>query len=285
MNSLTSISSASTRICHRDDFPGSGCISILAGDRLVAVYRVGEDFLAVENRCPHQGVLLSGGTVTAGVVSCPKHHWQFDLRSGKCLTHTTKPLQRFAVFLEEDTLRLGEPLPEEPEPEGIQKALIRYGAPGWVQVMGTIEELQLTHGQPVITRTSRGEELGEFLSFAPTDSATRPAGEILRPAIADDLARHQSRLDISAEVLTACQTLLVARQLVVDVIDAEQLFDDQTVVLYYLGEPTEELGKLAVVLGENIPQKVIFQPVFDPEPQGSCSTGGGCGSGGCGCGE
>lgn len=42
-----------------------------------------------DNSCPHASGNLSGGEVTGGTVSCPWHHWTFDLRSGRC-THSAQ---------------------------------------------------------------------------------------------------------------------------------------------------------------------------------------------------
>ena len=47
----------------------------------------GERFVVMDNRCPHAGGNLSGGTVADGVVTCPWHDWDFDLKTGVC-THS-----------------------------------------------------------------------------------------------------------------------------------------------------------------------------------------------------
>ncbi|GIP18506.1 assimilatory nitrite reductase [NAD(P)H] small subunit [Paenibacillus montaniterrae] len=39
--------------------------------------------LALENKCPHKGGLLSEGMVCGGKVHCPLHDWKIDLHSGK----------------------------------------------------------------------------------------------------------------------------------------------------------------------------------------------------------
>ncbi len=54
--------------------------------RELAVFRVGgeQEVHVTDNSCPHASGNLSGGEVVDGVVSCPWHHWQFDLTSGKC---------------------------------------------------------------------------------------------------------------------------------------------------------------------------------------------------------
>jgi nitrite reductase/ring-hydroxylating ferredoxin subunit len=41
---------------------------------------------AVQDRCPHREVALSGGIVADGVVTCPGHFRRFDLRTGQCLS-------------------------------------------------------------------------------------------------------------------------------------------------------------------------------------------------------
>ena len=43
----------------------------------------GEVF-ACENECPHQGSPLAGGIVKDGELSCPRHGYRFDLKTGAC---------------------------------------------------------------------------------------------------------------------------------------------------------------------------------------------------------
>lgn len=48
----------------------------------VAVYRVDGELYACADVCPHQGATLSQGELQAGIVTCPRHGSQFDVRSG-----------------------------------------------------------------------------------------------------------------------------------------------------------------------------------------------------------
>lgn len=48
----------------------------------IAVYRLGKEMFAVGDVCPHAGASLSEGTISEGVITCPKHGSQFDVRSG-----------------------------------------------------------------------------------------------------------------------------------------------------------------------------------------------------------
>ena len=58
----------------------------IAGHQL-AVFNLGERFLAIENRCPHRGGPLADGIVTGQMVVCPLHAWKFDLVTGKVANH------------------------------------------------------------------------------------------------------------------------------------------------------------------------------------------------------
>jgi nitrite reductase/ring-hydroxylating ferredoxin subunit len=40
---------------------------------------------AIDDRCPHRGIALSGGLVRDGVITCPGHFRRFDLRTGRCI--------------------------------------------------------------------------------------------------------------------------------------------------------------------------------------------------------
>ena len=55
------------------------------GDEL-AVYNVDGEYYATENFCPHKGAPLSEGVMCGHVVECGWHGWQFDVRTGDCLT-------------------------------------------------------------------------------------------------------------------------------------------------------------------------------------------------------
>jgi len=85
-------------VCQTTELPpGEKRIVDVAG-RSIGVYNVGGEFLAIRNRCPHQGGPLCEG-VTLGelasdgpgdyrhsrageIVRCPWHAWEFDLRTG-----------------------------------------------------------------------------------------------------------------------------------------------------------------------------------------------------------
>lgn len=53
------------------------------GEEVLAIFNLGEKFLAVDNRCPHQGGPLADGIVSGDSVVCPLHSWKVCLASGE----------------------------------------------------------------------------------------------------------------------------------------------------------------------------------------------------------
>ena len=54
------------------------------GVRQVAVVLQEGKLFAFKNTCPHAGAPLSGGTLSAGCITCPRHAWRFHLDDGRC---------------------------------------------------------------------------------------------------------------------------------------------------------------------------------------------------------
>jgi len=50
----------------------------------VALIKQQGQFFAIDNRCPHLGCGLSGGSLDGFWVVCPCHDWRFDLETGLC---------------------------------------------------------------------------------------------------------------------------------------------------------------------------------------------------------
>ena len=72
-------------VCRRQDVePGTARCFEVAGRR-VAVVRIGDEVLAVDDRCSHEDFSLADGEVIADLceIECSKHGSTFDLRTGE----------------------------------------------------------------------------------------------------------------------------------------------------------------------------------------------------------
>jgi nitrite reductase (NADH) small subunit len=56
--------------------------AVVLGGRELAIFNLGDRYLAIENRCPHAGGPLSDGIVTGSAVVCPLHAWRVRLDTG-----------------------------------------------------------------------------------------------------------------------------------------------------------------------------------------------------------
>ena len=57
--------------------------AVLVGDQELALFNLGDRFLATDPNCPHEGGPLCDGIVTGSSVVCPLHAWKVDLESGE----------------------------------------------------------------------------------------------------------------------------------------------------------------------------------------------------------
>jgi nitrite reductase (NADH) small subunit len=74
------------------------------GDHEIAVFNLGETFLAVDGHCPHQGGPLCDGIVAGETVVCPLHAWKINLKSGEVerpTAHVGRCIQSYATKVED----------------------------------------------------------------------------------------------------------------------------------------------------------------------------------------
>lgn len=70
------------RITTIDNIPPREGRSVCLGTREIAIFNLGDRFLAIDNRCPHKGGPLCDGIVTGASVVCPLHAWKISLETG-----------------------------------------------------------------------------------------------------------------------------------------------------------------------------------------------------------
>ena len=58
------------------------------GNKEVVIAKVNDSFYAADNHCPHMGGKLSQGKLEGTIVTCPRHHSQFDLTDGHVVRWT-----------------------------------------------------------------------------------------------------------------------------------------------------------------------------------------------------
>lgn len=59
--------------------------SVKLGSEEIAIFNLGDRFVAVDNACPHRGGPLCDGIVSGVAVVCPLHGYKVCLETGKVL--------------------------------------------------------------------------------------------------------------------------------------------------------------------------------------------------------
>ena len=86
------------------------------GGKVVAVFRVGDDYHAIDDMCPHMGASLAGGFVEAGIVTCSWHYWRFRLSDGAWADNPRIKIGCYPVHVVGDEIRVEFADPPTPEP-------------------------------------------------------------------------------------------------------------------------------------------------------------------------
>jgi nitrite reductase/ring-hydroxylating ferredoxin subunit len=69
-----------------------------AGGQEISIFKLDDDYYAIENTCPHAGGPLAEGEVEDGVVTCPWHGSRFNIKTGTLLAPpATRGVKSFPV--------------------------------------------------------------------------------------------------------------------------------------------------------------------------------------------
>lgn len=65
-----------------DALPPGKPAAVQVGEEQLCLVRLADQVVAFPDRCPHRGAPLSEGTLDGAVLTCFRHTWQFDVRTG-----------------------------------------------------------------------------------------------------------------------------------------------------------------------------------------------------------
>lgn len=87
--------------------PPGGRKSLVFDERAVLLFRIGDDFYAVEDVCSHDGQPLTDGPLDGFAVECPRHGARFDVRTGRPLCMpAVEPIATYEVQIRGDDVLL-----------------------------------------------------------------------------------------------------------------------------------------------------------------------------------
>ena len=78
------------RVTQCENIPVREGRPVQVGGHEVAIFNLGDRFVATANRCPHKGGPLSDGIIAGDTIVCPLHAWKVCLDTG----HVERPSGR-----------------------------------------------------------------------------------------------------------------------------------------------------------------------------------------------
>jgi nitrite reductase (NADH) small subunit len=108
-------------VCRREEL-GPGQMLVVSKGRapVVVICSESNDYYAVRGICPHQGGLLGAGQLTSltapgdpgvyelekhgEVLRCPWHSFDYDVKTGLCVSDPSLRIRTYPVYLEGDHL-------------------------------------------------------------------------------------------------------------------------------------------------------------------------------------
>lgn len=180
---------------------------------------------------------------------------------------------------------------DEPPASSKPQILVRYGVipvvarciveqTGDEQTRDEQKAPTFRRGQQLVIKTSRGDELADFLQTLSAGEAKDDVSVSLTRIASDaDLATHQKTRNRAGEQFAAWQQRISDWKLELELIDLEWTLDEEKTILYVLNNRGPDTTKLAIQATASGLGVVEVQPVdangmVEAPPTG----GGGCGS-------
>jgi nitrite reductase/ring-hydroxylating ferredoxin subunit len=93
---LKAIDEIKEGISHHE-FEGKSCF----------INKNGEDIQVFDSMCPHRETIIPCDAIDGTTLTCPMHHWRFNLENGECLEQGNyQPLKNLEFKIEENSLYL-----------------------------------------------------------------------------------------------------------------------------------------------------------------------------------
>ncbi|MCK5125822.1 MAG: non-heme iron oxygenase ferredoxin subunit [candidate division Zixibacteria bacterium] len=92
-------------LCKANDLDEDQMIVVEIEGISILVTKINGDFYAVENKCTHESLALSGGQISENQIHCPHHGARFDLKTGKATQFpAVVDLKSYSVKVENDNV-------------------------------------------------------------------------------------------------------------------------------------------------------------------------------------
>jgi ferredoxin-nitrite reductase len=131
---------------------------VRAGALDLALVSTRGDLLALDNTCPHTGGSLGEGLVQDNRLTCPLHAWQFDCKTGACLTEKRPPLRRYETKVEGGQIWV-----QIPDAAVVPAPDTAAGSNGWIPAVpltelipGAVRKVRVVNSEVALISSAEG---------------------------------------------------------------------------------------------------------------------------------
>jgi nitrite reductase/ring-hydroxylating ferredoxin subunit len=100
------------KVCAVDALKPESARSVKLFGRPFAVFFVDGSYYGTDGACRHMKADLAGGKLDRFIIECPMHGWQYDVRSGKCLTQPDSDIKTLPVKIENNQIWIQIEIPQ-----------------------------------------------------------------------------------------------------------------------------------------------------------------------------
>ena len=87
-------------VANTNDLKPGESKSIEINGREIALFNIDGVFYAIDNTCMHKGGPLGEGVVAGGIVTCPWHGWEYDIKTGINPLNSQIKVKKYEVMVE-----------------------------------------------------------------------------------------------------------------------------------------------------------------------------------------
>lgn len=99
------------KVCKPEDLKPGEAHSISLFARPYAVFNVGGELFGMDAACGHMKANLAAGRLYGKIVECVMHGWEYNVKTGECLTVPHDPLRTHPVKVEDGFVWISLELP------------------------------------------------------------------------------------------------------------------------------------------------------------------------------
>lgn len=143
--------------------------------------------------------------------------------------------------------------------------VVRYGLMRSLGVMTSRGDESFRRGAEVMARTNRGLESGIVLCEAQEDALSQmdqpPTGQIVRELTTEDTVEIDRIDGTRAEKIEACQRHIDRLKLEMNLVEVEQLYGGERIVVYYLAEERVDFRQLVKNLASEFQTRIEMKQI------------------------